>query len=92
MNKETNVEGLNVSPAIAKPMLAAVKMSEFYEKYYKITLPNGEQVSPTLTDEERAIMDKAQELGVAPYVRMFTRKLGYKYEVHPEVKAALNCG
>ena len=23
MNKETNVEGLNVSPAIAKPMLAA---------------------------------------------------------------------
>ena len=69
----------------------AVKMSEFYEKYYKITLPNGEQVYPTLTDEERAIMDKAQELGVAPYVRIFRRKIGYKYEVHPEVEAALNC-
>lgn len=27
MNKETNVEGLNVSPAIAKPMLPAVFLS-----------------------------------------------------------------
>lgn len=32
MNKETNVEGLNVSPAIAKPMLAAALSSELVIK------------------------------------------------------------
>lgn len=48
MNKEQNVEGLNVSPAIAKPMLAAVlnpnvsmrcgkSSCEFYNKHNKVS-------------------------------------------------------
>lgn len=32
MNKEQNVEGLNVSPAIAKPMLAAVYVATWQEE------------------------------------------------------------
>lgn len=74
-------------------MLAAVfsvmKMSEFYEKYWRIQLPNGETVTPKLDDKERQIMDKAEELGVLPYVRVWKRKQGWCYIVHPEIEAAL---
>lgn len=67
-----------------------MKISEFYERYYQITLPNGDKVYPKLTNEERLIMDKSQELGVCPYVRIFKRKFGYVYEVHPIVRDAIN--
>jgi len=46
MNKEKNVEVLNVSPAIAKPMLPAVPsheivMAEIYKWADEIRMPSG---------------------------------------------------
>ena len=37
MNKEQNVEGLNVSPAIAKPMLPAVLRLSLKKKWFDMT-------------------------------------------------------
>lgn len=67
-----------------------MKTSEVYEKYYKIKLPNGEIVSPNLRDEDREVMDMADELNVPPYERVFTRRGGYTYGVNPVIIEAIN--
>jgi hypothetical protein len=66
-----------------------MKFSEFYEKYWFITLPNGERVTPTLSNEDREVLDKADELGVPPYVRVFKRNYGFIHEVHPLIKSSI---
>jgi len=67
-----------------------MKTSEVYEKYYKIKLPNGEIVSPNLRDEDREVMDMADELNVPSYVRVFTKRGGYTYGVNPIIIEAIN--
>jgi hypothetical protein len=64
-------------------------MSEFYEKYWRIRLPDGSVASPILTEMERKIIDKAEELKVAPYVRVFGRKRGWHYIIHPSIQEEL---
>lgn len=68
----------------------SMKLSEFYEKYWKITMPNGDVVHPKLTKRERLILDKAEELSVPPYIRALRRREGWSLEVHPDVKNAIN--
>ena len=60
-----------------------MKISEFYENYFVITLPNGEKVKPVLSDFDRKVLDKSEELNCSPYVRYFKRKIGYVTEVNP---------
>lgn len=50
MNKETNVEGLNVSPAIAKPMLAVVfrpEESEFRTQRHLMDAEGTTDIEPS---------------------------------------------
>ena len=66
-----------------------MKMTEFYEKYWRIKLPSGEIIKPKLTNNEKLIFDKADELGVAAYVKTGGRRCGFKYIVHPLIEEAL---
>ena len=64
-----------------------MKMTEFYEKYLVIKLPNGKTTKPRpLTNEERKIYDLAEELDVPPYIKTGGRRSAFKYEVHPLIK------
>jgi hypothetical protein len=37
-----------------------ISLADFYEKYYRITLPDGSKIAPVLTDAERAFMHKVE--------------------------------
>lgn len=64
-----------------------MKMTEFYEKYMVIKLPNGETIKPRpLTDEERKIFDLSEELNIPPYIKTGGRRCAFRYEVHPLIK------
>lgn len=65
-------------------MTTKIKMTEFYEKYLVIRLPNGEEIKPRpLSEEERKMYDLAEELNVPVYVRTGGRRCGFRYEVNP---------
>ena len=69
-----------------------MKMSfiEFYEKWCVDIASDGTSVPVRpLTDEERLILNTADELGVAPYVRIMKRRRGTEWIVHPEVEAKI---
>lgn len=67
-----------------------MKMSEFYTNYFIIELPDGTILKPIMTEKEKEIFDIAEALGVTPYCRVFTRRHGWKYVIHPDVEIKLN--
>lgn len=63
-----------------------MKKSEFYEKYWTV---DGKPVPP-LDPKEKEIWDIAEENGVPPYVKCWSRKRGgWYYEIHPIIKEIL---
>ena len=64
-----------------------MKISDFYEKYWIIKLPSGENINPKLTDRERKILNLSEELNVPPYIETRGRMFGC--EVHPLIKEKL---
>jgi len=66
-----------------------ILFSYFYENFCRIKLPNGEIVKPKLSETEKKILDKSEELSVPPYVRVWRRILGWQYIVHPAIEDAL---
>ena len=59
-----------------------MKMTEFYEKYWTV---NGLPVPP-LPEREKIIWDAAEEIGEAPYVKIWKRRIGWQYLVNPLVQ------
>ena len=70
-------------------MSKKISLLDFFEKYYRIKLPDGTSVKPNITDEEKRVFSIAEELGVPPYVRFWKRKIGWTYEIHPEIRKKL---
>ena len=63
--------------------------TEFYETYVKIRLPNREYVlPPPLTDEQRKVYDKAEELDCDPYLMIRGRK-GIRIIINPIIEELL---
>ena len=63
-----------------------MKASEFYEKYWTV---DGKPVPP-LDPKEKAIWDIAEELGVSPYEKVWRRRRGWVYLIHPLVQEVLD--
>jgi hypothetical protein len=63
-----------------------MKVTEFYEKYWTV---DGKPVPP-LDPREKAIWDVAEELEISPYVKVWRRKYGWTYIVHPIVQEHLD--
>ena len=58
-------------------------MSEFYEKYWTV---DGKPVPP-LPECEKIIWDAAEEIGEAPYLKVWKRNRGgWQYIVNPIVQ------
>lgn len=68
-----------------------MKFSEFYEKYWVVANADGTTTPCKLPDEEKAIYDKAEELGVEPFiVHKHTRgRMCTEIFVNPVVEEAL---
>jgi len=67
-----------------------MKSSEYFEKYWVVTLPDGTKVNLKLSDYEKKIFDLAKKLGVPAYIKTGGRRSRFKYIVHPEIQKAID--
>jgi len=64
-----------------------MRLTEFYEKYVVIRLPDGSITKPRpLSDKERRVYDLAEELNVPPFIRSRGRRSSFSIDVHPLIK------
>jgi len=79
MNKEQNVEGLNVSPAIAKPMLCAVFIDELPMTNEKVIYKYLRQISREIGKEAKVIgITKARQNANVKYGKFWRERLTIK--------------
>ena len=56
-----------------------IKMSEFYERYWRVKYHNGNLLEVKLTEMEKLLMDVSEEMGLDAWVKTGGRKSSFKW-------------